>query len=61
MNFGSKQTVDPELEAEQKAARNEKVDAIRGRVSSLTDALVRAYGARTALLGGARRAPILGF
>lgn len=63
MNFGSTTSVraDPQLEAERVAAKNEKVEAIRSRVSSLTDQLVRTYGARQALLGGSTRPPILGF
>ncbi len=52
---------DPDLEREKVASRTEKIDAIRERVSGLTDALIRSYGARTALLGGASRPPILGF
>lgn len=61
MNFGSKPKPDPELEAEKLAAKNEKIDAIRQRVSSMTELLVRTYGAKQALLGGSGKPPILGF
>lgn len=61
MNFGPKLKPDPQLEAEKTAARNEKIDAVRGRVSSMTDQLVRTYGARQALFGRSSRPPILGF
>lgn len=51
MNLSPKIEPDPTLVAEQAAAKNEKIDAIRNRVSSLTDTLVRTFGARSSLLG----------
>lgn len=49
-----------QLQQEQAAARTDKQNAIQDRVSSVTDALVRLYGARSALAGTNGRAPLLG-
>lgn len=43
--------VDPELRRQETAARNERLTAIRDRVSSDTEGLIRTYGARMSLLG----------
>lgn len=51
---------DPELLQQQQAARLDKQGAIRDRVTSITDALIRLYGTRSALAGTKGRAPILG-
>ena len=58
---GGRSKPDPELEREKAAAREEKINAIRDRVSALTDQLVRVYGARSALFGSGTRPPLTGF
>lgn len=42
---------DPELEAQERAARNDKIDAIRERVSSKTTQAMRLFGSRWAMSG----------
>ena len=43
---------DPELERQKLAAQAEKVNAIQGRLSTETDAALRYFGSRQALIGG---------
>lgn len=49
---------DPELEAQERAARNDKIDAIRERVSSKTTQAMRLFGSRWAM-SGANGVPLL--
>lgn len=50
---------DPELKAQEARASAEKIDAIRERVSARTMQSMRLYGARAALAGTGKGAPIL--
>ncbi len=43
---------DPELERQKVAAATEKVNAIQDRLSTETDAALRYFGSRQALMGG---------
>jgi hypothetical protein len=53
--------IDPELERQERAAREERISAIRGSVTSRTEELIRAFGARRVLGGsGFGRPPIMG-
>jgi hypothetical protein len=62
MNFGPTSLPrDPELEREKAAARQDKIDAIREQSASLTDRLMRLFGARSSLFGGSSKPPIIGF
>lgn len=60
MTLASQQAPDPLLQQQQAAAQAANISSIRDRVTSSTDQLIRAYGMRQALAGGARP-PILGF
>ena len=62
MNFGSSTPPrDLELEREKAAARQDKVDSIREQSATLTDQLMRLFGARASLFGGSSKPPIIGF
>lgn len=43
---------DPELERQKQAAATEKVNAIQDRLGTETDAALRYFGSRQALIGG---------
>jgi len=43
---------DPELERQKQAAATEKVNAIQDRLGTETDAALRYFGSRRALVGG---------
>lgn len=43
---------DPELERQKTAAATEKVNAIQARLGTETDAALRYFGSRSALIGG---------
>jgi len=51
---------DPEVKRQRQAARADKQESIQDRVSSLTDALVRQFGARNALAGTSLGSPLSG-